>query len=265
MLSAIGESPLSTLTSVTATDVVMAINLARNTIREVNNMGWKYNLEFGYELVPWGTCAWTGTDASTATLNIFQVPPGMMRYFVSACGSQSGTRLLDLTVRPAGSFAFVSLVEGSAILKQPIFQPVTETHVTDNSLGGSGYAPPGYIFYDRTKNRPGLDSTLYKSLFIDPVWSTDFVNLPEDARRYIAVRASRQLAQQVVSSAELSQFSAQDELFALRDLKRSEGQEDDLNMFNNIESYEMLGNRTGMAQGPIDERSSPSQVITISI
>jgi len=424
MLSAIGESPLAfgtNLSTVTATDVVMAINLARNTIREVNNMGWKYNWEFGYQLVPVGSYLWTGTDGTMATLNIFQTPTGLMRYYVSACEKQSGSRLIDLTVRPIGSLSAASLTT----VKDALFEPTGSVAFTSHfsaggygwgsvegdpctavvtsaglnftgdgdfyrwaapvntadvsvqvditstvseeiycglllrlnagnqsayqfSLGNSGsafitytnsvgtptvlataayathlavdvphtlqftatgtllqgfvdgvlivsvndsrltaagkvgilgtgistalftdfavtYGTPltGTVFYDRAKNRIGLDSTLYPFLYIDPIWSTDFVNLPEDARRYIAVRASRQLAQQVVSSTELAQFTAQDELFALRDLKRSEGQEDDFNMFDNIESYEMLGDRTPMPQGPIDERSSPSQVIII--
>lgn len=222
MRSAVGEAPLTDLTS-TATDVTMAVNILRNATREVQSMGWRFNTEFGYELAPSQTLAWSGSDGSSDTLNVFTPPTGLIDYTVTPCDGQVGWNRLDTTLRPPRT----------AGLNLPL------------------------VFYDRAKNRDGFAQSERPFLYINPTWLFDFVALPEAARRYITVRAAREYAEQVQGSGEQGAFSEKDELFALRNLKRLEGMDDDCNMFNNGETAAILGYRTSYPDGPLDNRKSP--------
>ena len=50
MLTAIGESPVNTITSSTTTDVSIAIQILDNVSREVQSVGWHFNTETNYLL-----------------------------------------------------------------------------------------------------------------------------------------------------------------------------------------------------------------------
>jgi hypothetical protein len=232
MLSAIGEAPVlqAQIDTPTAADLVMAINILRNTTRETLSMGWRFNMEFGYELEPTSPSSipmvWNLRDNSPdLSLNIFVPPANLARFRVSRDIGQIGSRWVDVVVRPPRRLD---------IATYPL------------------------VFYDRANNRDGLDSTIYPVLYIDPVWFFDFNSLPESARRYIAIRAARQLTQQAVGAQELAAFTEKDELYALRVLKREHGDEDDhCNMFDyNMDTASMLGNRTRYLTGILDPRSN---------
>ena len=51
MLTAIGESPVNTITSSTTTDVSIAIQILDNVSREVQSVGWHFNTDTNYKLV----------------------------------------------------------------------------------------------------------------------------------------------------------------------------------------------------------------------
>ena len=70
-----------------------------------------------------------------------------------------------------------------------------------------------------------------KSITVDMVVLLAFDELPEAARRYIAVRAARVFQSRTVGAESLWRFSAQDESDALADLKQAEGVNGDYNMF----------------------------------
>lgn len=225
MLAAIGEAPIDSLDDVTATDVVMAVNMLRAAAREVLSLGWRFNMEWGFEIAPSATVPIHFRDGSSDMLNVFVPPDGLVRFRVTACIGQIDSRAVDVTIR-----------------KPRRLDPATYPTV----------------FYDRANNYDGLLASQHPFLYIDPVWFVDYEDMPEEARRYIAVRAARQFAAQVMGSAELSNFSEKDETYALRTLKRYEGQEDDtLNVFDNMrDTGAFLGGRAYYQTGVVDPRNS---------
>ena len=52
MMTAIGESPVNTITSSTTTDVAIAIQILDNVSREVQSVGWHFNSDQDYQLTP---------------------------------------------------------------------------------------------------------------------------------------------------------------------------------------------------------------------
>ena len=72
----------------------------------------------------------------------------------------------------------------------------------------------------------------------------DFEEIPEVARRYIALRAARVFQDRTIGASDLHGFQERDELMALIDLKDNESDEADLNVFNNYDVYRVI-NRGG--------------------
>jgi hypothetical protein len=222
MLSAIGLVPVADIDAATGADVVIAKNILRRTAKDVLLEGWRFNTEFGYELAPTTTQAWTGSDGSTATLNVFEKPANLATFSVNPCSVQIG---VDVECRQ-----------------------------------GRTYDPTKIIFYDRAKNRDGLDSTRHPVLFIDPVWFFDFEKCPESIRNLIAVMAARRLAEDATNSEQLVGFTQQDEVDARRQARRDQGQQDSFNMLNEISVGAVLGRRIGRGYGRMDNRNSPRKV-----
>lgn len=207
MLSAIGESPVSDLAG-TQADLAMALNTLRNVTREVQTMRWKFNTEYGYELPPSATMVWTDTAGVVTTLNIFKPPVHLLGFETTVTSEQAG---LDLVIRPSRLYFEVASI-------------------------------PVLVFYDRSLNRDGMDQAAFPYLYIDPIWLFDFEQLPEEARRFIYVRAARQFVQEQVGSDTLAAFKGLDEKLAFRNLKTSYGQEEDYNMITgNMSVFGALG------------------------
>lgn len=225
MLSVIGESPVdqTEIEAPTLADVERAVAILKSVTREVLSRGWKFNREFGYELAPADTYAWTGTDGSSATLNIFTVPATLLDFDLTSTSKQIG---LDIEPRPPVDY---SAAEGTLVM------------------------------YDRAKNRDGLDSDDFDYLYIDALWMLDFEDLPEIARYYITLRAARRFQKHVVGDPNLDVFTREDELIALREMKAEYGRDDHYNIFRNAGTSRHLGGfyrRTGPS-GFIDTRNSP--------
>lgn len=225
MLEAIGEAPVADIDTATAADVVMAKSILKATIREVLSEGWRFNTEFGYELAATTTQAWTGSDGTSATLNVWVVPSNLLSFRVTQCPEQTGSREVDVVARK-----------------------------------GNTYDATKVIFYDRKKNRDGLDSTLHPKLYINAVWSMDWFTLPQSIRNLITVIASRRLAAKAVASETLVSFTALDEREARRIAKKDQGEEDRYNMLDNAGVSGALGYRYRhlQAQGVTDSRKSPA-------
>lgn len=67
---------------------------------------------------------------------------------------------------------------------------------------------------------------------VDIVWGFDFIDIPQYARNYIALRAARRFQALVVGSQILHTFTQQDELDALAMLKRMDGRNANVNILN---------------------------------
>lgn len=226
LLAAIGEAPVAqgevdTPTSVTTT---MALGELKNAAREVLLRGWKFNTEFGYPVVRSSTYAWTGLDGSTATLGIFKrptTPKYLLRFEISKTADQQGNSTVDTILTKSRAYQEASLfVE---------------------------------VFYDRILNRDGFDINTRTYLYIDPVWSMDFSDMPEVARRYIIVLAGRRFIAHTVGSTTLSGFGERDENMALRELIREHGMEDEYNMMRQQDVLGFMGNRPYALGGVIND------------
>lgn len=218
MRVAIGEPPLpsnTVLTSITDADVVTALNTLGKVAREVLSEGWKFNTMVGIEVLPMDTYRWTDNASYETELNVFKVPQGYLSWSLTSCPENGD---LDMVERMSTGYR----QEGSSVP----------------------------VMYDRTYNRDGARSDRYKSIYIDGIVAVQFENLPEAARRYIAIRAARQFASQVVGSQELVGFTFQDEVAALRTLKRLWGIAERINFLEgSLSAWQWIGGRPHSGSG----------------
>lgn len=218
MLSAIGEAPVATVDDNEDEDVLLVVRTLRNAAREVQAQGWKFNTEFNLPLAPTvASFNWTEPDATTLPIQIYTPPANMATFRVSALPSQvlgSYGQILDLILRPSKQYT------------------------------AGDPAAPVLVFYDRARNRDGLPVSENRSfIYIDPVWLYDFEFLPETARRYITVLASRRFAQESLGDPQQSAFKQQDELIALRALARDQGLRDTTSLLDNPDTFRAMGGR----------------------
>jgi hypothetical protein len=229
MLASIGEAPLSGSAYSTSSEpqVLMAVDILTDVVREVQLMGWKFNTEFGLQIEPTTTLSWPDNDGVTTTLNIFKPPAQLAAFEITKSSNQQGSRYADAIIR-----------------KSKVYEEA---------------AAKVFVFYDRALNRDGFKATDYPYLYIDPVWWFNFEDMPESARRYCTVKAARMFAQRVNDGdGAISRFTQQDETYALRILKREQGQPDDFNIFNNIGVASKLGGHRRLgATGVYEDRDSP--------
>lgn len=213
MLGSIGESPLPSdadLSDLADADlnVEAAVGILRETTREVLTAGWRFNTLTGFELEPVDTYDWSDTSGATTTLNIFKLPDDILAWVSTKCPEMLG---VDLIERRA-----LKYTEG-------------------------GEKPK--VLFDRIRNRDGVDASRYPVIYLDSVFSCDFEDMPEPARRYSTIVASRRLAQRVPVNQLQVMFSEGDEMAALRVLKRTEGITKPLNIFKTVDAYELAGRR----------------------
>jgi hypothetical protein len=212
-----GEAPVSSVVG-QRPDVLVAQQLVREASREVQSAGWRFNTEFGFEVLPAGTVDWTDSNGTT-TLNVFTPPPNLLSFSISAHPLQQGTLYVDTVLRPSRLY-----------------------HSHDGTV----------VFYDRTLNRDGWQRT---ALYIDPVWLFDFDSLPQKAKQLITVKAKRAYLAQVVQEYAAADRLQGDEARALIELRKDE-EVDDYNVFNNLAVAQHLGGRTPRLSGVVDLRAS---------
>lgn len=226
LLAAIGEQAVSDITVSTSADVELAADILRRVSVAVQTEEWRFNTEFGVQVAPDGTVAWTGVDGSTATLNVFAIPANVLSYSLTQSSEQ------------------ISL---NAMTKRSVnYQDATPATIL--------------CIWDRDKNREGWDSSRYPFLYIDPVYVLPFEELPQVAREYIVQRAGRMFAERSVGSSEVASFSEKEEFKALRNLKRKESIEDDLNVIESSDTIRIWSNRRINALYAVDPRSSTGTV-----
>ena len=90
--------------------------------------------------------------------------------------------------------------------------------------------------YDRITN----SFIFTKDIITDIVLLLPFDELPEVARRYITLRASRKYQENILGSQTLSQLQADEEQDALFVLLESEGEVGDYNIFDHYDTYRPL-------------------------
>ena len=90
--------------------------------------------------------------------------------------------------------------------------------------------------YDRTKNTFEFTADIE----VDIVLLFDFEELPEIARRYIALRAGRKFQENTIGSSEMTQLQYKDEQNALFALRDGDGQAADFNIFDNYDTFRAL-------------------------
>jgi hypothetical protein len=103
MLASIGEAPLDTLDGATQSDVQTAINILRDTTREVQSEGWRFNTEFGFEIAPSLAFDYTDSSGVTTRLGVYQAPSSLAKFGMTQSPDQQGSRYPDAVLRPARS------------------------------------------------------------------------------------------------------------------------------------------------------------------
>jgi hypothetical protein len=81
-------------------------------------------------------------------------------------------------------------------------------------------------------DRENRTTVFTKDLTFDIVWLLDFADLPEAARNYITLRASRRFQEKALGSDSLSRFDRADEAQALAILREAEADTEDNNVLS---------------------------------
>ena len=104
--------------------------------------------------------------------------------------------------------------------------------------------------YDRTKNTFEFD----KELEVDIIFLFDFIEVPEVARRYIALRAGRKFQENILGSSEMTQQQWKDEQQALFALRDADSDAADFNIFDNYDTYAAVDRTQGSPVSVIDSQ-----------
>jgi hypothetical protein len=129
---------------------------------------------------------------------------------------------LKVTLSPAG--------DGTITLSDDIL----EVDTIDTSID---IAQRGLSLFDRSNNT----SVFSKALEVNLTRLLDFTSLPEAARRYITLRASRVFQGRMVGSRELEALIARDEYNARADLMDTEGNNSDRTIFDSYAVASRIG------------------------
>ena len=76
--------------------------------------------------------------------------------------------------------------------------------------------------------------------YVTVIYLLDFETIPEQARRYITIRASRIYHDRTLGSQAIHKFSIQDEIGALALLKQTESDTADHNIFNSLDQHKII-------------------------
>jgi hypothetical protein len=129
---------------------------------------------------------------------------------------------LKVTLSPAG--------DGTITLSDDTL----EVDTIDTSID---IAQRGLSLFDRSNNT----SVFSKALEVNLTRLLDFTSLPEAARRYITLRASRVFQGRLVGSRELEALIARDEYNARADLMDAEGNNSDRTIFDSYAVASRIG------------------------
>lgn len=101
----------------------------------------------------------------------------------------------------------------------------------------------GLNIFDRTENSYTFT---VDTLTVNMTFLLDWEELPEQARRYIAIKAGRVFQARLVGSRELESLIMRDELFAKARLEETDGRNSDITIFDSYDVASRIGiNRSG--------------------
>lgn len=181
MLSAIGEAPVSSLSS-GLIEAEIAETILDTVDREVQSMGWHFNTELNK--------------------------------------------------------SFAQDTNGQVILPADILQADATLLANSPDL-----VQRGLKMYDRKNHTFNIGV----NVALDVVVQIDFDDVPEVAKRYMVLRATRIFQDRVVGSATLHGFHEKDENRALMELREFDKSADDDNIFDNYDTFSIIdrqGRRT---------------------
>lgn len=129
--------------------------------------------------------------------------------------------------------------DGSVILPQEIIRADLAT--TKYRSSSAEYIQRGNKMYDKVNHTFNVG----KALTLNVVVLLDYEMMPEMARRYVSVKASRIFQERVVGSSTLSSMNRSDEQEALFALKEHEGDNGDYNIFDDYSTASVLDRNIG--------------------
>jgi len=94
----------------------------------------------------------------------------------------------------------------------------------------------GLRMYDRKNHTFAINS----AVLLDVVVQLDFEDLPEVAKRYVTLKATRIFQDRVVGSNTLHDFQERDEMMALMELREFDQASDDNNIFDNYDVFKVI-------------------------
>jgi hypothetical protein len=86
-------------------------------------------------------------------------------------------------------------------------------------------------------------------LYVDMTFLLDWEDLPEQARRYIAIKAGRTLQSRLVGSRELENLILRDEMMAKARLEETDGRNSDITVFDNYDVAARIGINRNIYRG----------------
>lgn len=109
----------------------------------------------------------------------------------------------------------------------------------DTQNANINVAMRGGKLYNRAKHTFTFDSPVKVTMTL----LLDYEDIPEVARRYIALRAARVFQDRTIGSSELHGFQQRDELEAKIELEEQENNDADYNIFNSSHTYSIINRR----------------------
>ena len=86
-------------------------------------------------------------------------------------------------------------------------------------------------------------------LYVDMTFLLDWEDLPEQARRYITIKAGRTLQSRLVGSRELENLILRDEMMAKARLEETDGRNSDITVFDNYDVAARIGINRNIYRG----------------
>lgn len=131
--------------------------------------------------------------------------------------------------------------DGNVVLPSEVVRADLANSVTKYRSSKNEYVQRGNKMYDKVNHTYNIG----EALKLDVVVLLAFEQLPEVARRYITLKASRLFQERVVGSDTLSAMNRADEEQALYALREMEGDNADYNIFDDGGTYSVLDRSIG--------------------
>lgn len=139
------------------------------------------------------------------------------------------------------NYNFAADDNGDVILPAEVIRADLAQSITKFRSSQCEYVQRGNRIYDKVKHSYNIGKTLK----LDVVVLLDFETIPEVARRYVTLRASRIFQERIVGSDTLSAMHRQDEQTALFSLREMEGDNGDYNIFDDYSTARVLDRSIG--------------------